>query len=86
MEPREIVVNVHSDVSSETAANLALSKKRAHAVVAWLVAHGPEQQPHFVERGYGSARPVASKTNTDSSDNTDGPQQNREIEVLLRRY
>jgi outer membrane protein OmpA-like peptidoglycan-associated protein len=80
-----IVINVHSDASGENAANLALSKKRAHAVVAWLVAHGPEHQPHFVKRGYGSTRPVAPKTNADGSDNMEGPQQNRRIEILLRR-
>ncbi len=85
IKPREIVINVHSDASGENAANLALSKKRAHAVVAWLVAHGPERQPHFVERGYGSTRPVAAKINADGSDNMEGSQQNRRIEILLRR-
>ena len=85
MEPLEIVINVHSDVSGENAVNLTLSKKRTHAVVAWLVAHGPERQPHFVERGHGSTRPVVPKTNAAGSDNMEGPQQHGRIEILLRR-
>jgi outer membrane protein OmpA-like peptidoglycan-associated protein len=85
MGPREIVISVRSDASGEGAANLALSKQRAHAVVAWLVAHGPEHEPHFIERGYGSIRPVKPNKNVDGSENTEVPQQSRQIEVLLRR-
>jgi outer membrane protein OmpA-like peptidoglycan-associated protein len=84
MAPREIVVIDHTDPSGEDAANLTLSKKRAHAVVAWLGAH-VEHQPHFVERGYGRNRPIAPNKNADGSDNTEGHQQNRRIEILLRR-
>jgi outer membrane protein OmpA-like peptidoglycan-associated protein len=83
MEPREIVIGVHSDASTENAANLALSKKRAHAVVAWLVAHGLEHEPHFVERGYGSIGSIKPNING-GSDNT-GAEQSHLIEVLLRR-
>ncbi len=87
MQPREIVVIGHTDSSVENDANPALSKKRAHAVAAWLAAHGPpEHQPHFVERGYARTQPpVAPNDNADGSDNTDGRQQKRRIEILLRR-
>lgn len=86
MQPREIVVIGHTDASGEDDANLALSKKRAHAVAAWLGAHGPpKHQPHFVERGYGRTRPVAPNDNADGSENREGRQQNRRIEILLRR-
>jgi outer membrane protein OmpA-like peptidoglycan-associated protein len=85
MGPRVIVINVHSDVSGDNATSLALSKKRAHAVAAWLLAHGAEHEPHFIERGYGSTRSTKPKTNVDASENTEGPQQSRQIEVLLRR-
>ena len=82
MRPRQIVVIGHTDLSGEDAARL--SKKRAHAVVAWLGVR-IEYQPHFVERGYVPSRQVTPGKNADGSDNTEEPPKNRGIEILLRR-
>ena len=85
IKPREIVVIGHTDSVGDDAANLALSKQRAHAIAAWLAAHAPKMRPHFVEEGFGRTRPVAPNHNADGSDNPAGQAANRRIEVLLRR-
>jgi outer membrane protein OmpA-like peptidoglycan-associated protein len=86
MRPREVVVVGHSDASTSADADLALTKKRARAVSAWLKAHGLNDEPHLVVQGYGGTLPVAPNENADGSDNPDGRQQNRRIEILLRRH
>jgi outer membrane protein OmpA-like peptidoglycan-associated protein len=83
--PREIVVIGHTDSVGDDAANLALSKQRAHAVAAWLSAHERNAKPHFITEGFGRTRPVAPNHNADGSDNPTGRAANRRIEILLRR-
>ena len=39
----------------------------------------------IVEKGYGRSRPVAPNHNADGSDSPEGRQQNRRIEIYLRR-
>jgi len=82
MQPREIVINVRHDPSGKNAAEPRLAKKRAHALVLWLTAHGPKRRPHFVERSDRSSQPTAANKNIDG---TDDAEQNRQIEILLRR-
>jgi OOP family OmpA-OmpF porin len=75
--PSSIEVAGHTDASGSDEANLALSQRRAQAVVDAMVRAGlpPER---FVPRGYGSAQPVAP----------DAPEQdrakNRRIEFIVR--
>jgi outer membrane protein OmpA-like peptidoglycan-associated protein len=86
MQPRQIVVVGHTDASSKHDADLALSKERAHAVSGWLRTHGLDDRPHLVAQGYGGTRPVAPNEKADGSDNPEGREQNRRIEILLRRH
>lgn len=53
-----LVVAGHTDGDGDEASNLALSRRRAEAVVAWLVAHGVDAGRLSAE-GYGESHPVA---------------------------
>ena len=67
-------VEGYTDNQGVAAANLALSEKRAQAVVAWLGAHGVDAS-RLSAKGFGQANPVADNT-TD-----DGRAKNRRVEL-----
>lgn len=85
IKPRQIVVIGYTDSVGDDAANLTLSRERAHAVALWLTTHAAKARPHFIEEGFGRTRPVAPNHNADGSDNPEGRAANRRIEILLRR-
>ncbi|HVX67504.1 MAG TPA: OmpA family protein [Bryobacteraceae bacterium] len=70
-----VLVEGHTDNVGTSAANLALSKQRAEAVVAWLVAKGIEK-PRLSAAGYGDKRPAADN-NTD-----EGRAKNRRVDIV----
>jgi OmpA-OmpF porin, OOP family len=68
-------VEGYTDNVGQAAANLALSERRAQAVVAWLAAHGVNAS-RLAAKGLGQANPVASNA-TD-----DGRARNRRVELV----
>ncbi|HUO00321.1 MAG TPA: OmpA family protein [Bradyrhizobium sp.] len=72
-----IEVAGHTDADGDDASNQTLSKKRAQAVVDYLVKAGLPGD-RFTATGYGSTQPVAS------NDTDEGKAQNRRIEFLVR--
>ena len=70
-----VEVEGHTDNTGADDANLALSQRRAQAVVARLVALGvPAKQ--MTAKGYGASRPIAS------NDTPAGKQRNRRVELV----
>jgi OOP family OmpA-OmpF porin len=67
-------VQAHTGDEGTAAANLALSRERAGAVVGWLVKNGVDGS-RLVPKGYGDSAPVAGRT-TDA-----GRAKNRRIEL-----
>ena len=72
----------HTDSIGSADYNQKLSEQRAQAVKTWLVARQavPAATPI---KGYGKGRPVASNTNPDGSDNPEGRQRNRRVEIVI---
>jgi len=72
----------HTDSWGSKKFNKRLSEKRARAVVEYLVSKGisPER---FVARGMGEEQPIAINENTDGSDNPEGRQLNRRVEIKI---
>ena len=68
-----VQVNGHTDNKGNPEANLALSKKRAEAVKAFLMANASSNFPseRIATRGYGDTQPIGSDA------------QNRRVEILL---
>jgi OOP family OmpA-OmpF porin len=74
-----VQVNGHTDNVGNSESNQALSKKRADAVKAWLMANAGSAMPadRIRVRGYGDSEPVGDNATAD------GKAQNRRVDVLM---
>jgi OmpA-OmpF porin, OOP family len=72
----KVRIEGHTDTRGKPAANKSLSKRRAAAVVKWLVKHGIKKG-RLSSEGFGQERPIATNL-TD-----DGRQQNRRVEFHI---
>lgn len=74
----------YTDAKGEDAYNLALSKRRADAVAAWLTTNGvPGARLHAT--GLGEADPVAPNQKPDGRDDPEGRAKNRRVEAIIPR-
>lgn len=81
----KVAIAGYTDAKGAEAYNLRLSEKRALAVKAWLVWHGEVDGKEMTTKGWGGAKPVASNTHPDGSDNPEGRQKNRRVEVTVKK-
>lgn len=77
-----IMIEGHTDARGEEAYNQRLSEQRAEAVKAHLVSKGVDAA-RIETRGLGMTRPVAPNARPDGSDDEEGRQRNRRVEVVL---
>ena len=77
-----VSIEGHTDAKGTDAYNDTLSEKRAATVKQWLVAHKAVPESTKVV-GYGERKPVAPNTKPDGSDDPDGRQKNRRVEVVV---
>jgi outer membrane protein OmpA-like peptidoglycan-associated protein len=75
-EIARVRVEGHTDDRGDAAANLDLSRRRAEAVVAFLVAHGVERS-RLEPRGHGAERPIADNRSDQ------GRRANRRVELHI---
>jgi outer membrane protein OmpA-like peptidoglycan-associated protein len=75
----------HTDSKGSDAYNLRLSKRRANSVKTWLIHKENLENVAFRTRGYGSKQPIAPNTKPDGSDNPEGRQKNRRVEIILKK-
>ena len=76
-----VQVSGHTDNVGDPSSNLALSKRRAEAVSAWLQANASSSFPkeRVRTRAYGDQQPLAS------NDTADGRARNRRVDIALVR-
>ena len=76
-----VQVSGHTDNVGDPSSNLALSKRRAEAVSAWLQANASSSFPkeRVRTRAYGDQQPVAA------NDTAQGRAQNRRVDIALIR-
>lgn len=74
----------HTDSKGDDAYNLRLSHERARAVRDWLVQRGVSQVTFAVE-GRGEKEPVAANEKPDGSDDPEGRQKNRRVQIVVRK-
>ncbi len=79
---KQAIVEGHTDGVGTDSYNQKLSERRASAVRNALVGRGlaPEK---LATRGYGKTKPVAPNQNADGSDNPQGREKNRRVEVVI---
>jgi outer membrane protein OmpA-like peptidoglycan-associated protein len=79
---KKLKIGGHTDALGSDDYNVNLSKKRAEAVKAFMIATGvPLGQVETV--GFGKTNPLSPNVNPDGSDNPDGRSRNRRAEILL---
>ncbi|MFN3816420.1 OmpA family protein [Brevundimonas sp.] len=77
-----IQIEGHTDSEGAEDYNQTLSERRAEAVAAYLVEQGVARD-RLRTAGYGTGRPVAPNAGPDGSDDEQGRQRNRRVEVIL---
>jgi outer membrane protein OmpA-like peptidoglycan-associated protein len=80
-----VSIDGYTDAKGADAYNLRLSDKRAASVKSWLVRRGEVSGKQIKTKGWGKASPVAPNTNPDGSDNPEGRQKNRRVEITVKK-
>jgi len=75
----------HTDSKGNDAYNQKLSERRAAAVKAWFIDKEGLGKLQFTTQGFGAKKPVAPNTKPDGSDDPDGRQKNRRVEIILKK-
>jgi outer membrane protein OmpA-like peptidoglycan-associated protein len=74
-----------TDSKGGKAYNQQLSDRRANAVRDYFVKEAGLRGISFSTKGYGADNPVASNTKPDGSDDPEGRQKNRRVEIVMRK-
>ncbi|MES2761168.1 MAG: OmpA family protein [Bacteroidota bacterium] len=77
-----IEISGHTDSKGTPEYNAKLSQDRATAVTDYLIAKGISKA-RLVSKGYGETKPAAPNTKADGSDNEEGRQLNRRVELKI---
>jgi len=83
--PGRVTVEGYTDSKGPDAHNQKLSEGRAASVTDWLVRKGSVEAARVTARGLGETRPVAPNTKPDGSDDPQGRQRNRRVEIAIRK-
>ncbi|MBP7809198.1 MAG: PD40 domain-containing protein [Bacteroidia bacterium] len=78
----KVEISGHTDSKGNDEYNKKLSEERAQAVVNKLIESGISAN-RFKAKGYGETKHVAPNTNADGSDNPEGRQLNRRVELTI---
>ena len=76
-------VEGHTDAKGNDGYNDALSTRRAKSVQAWLTRRGKVPVARITTAGLGKRQPVAPNQKPDGSDDPEGRQRNRRVEILV---
>ena len=77
-------IDGHTDGKGGKEYNQKLSERRANSVKTWLVGHGASNQ--MITHGFGDTKPVAPNIKPNGSDDPEGRQKNRRVEITLRKH
>ena len=78
-------VEGHTDGKGAADYNQKLSDRRANSVKEWLVKQGGVAASRLSAIGYGMTRPVAPNAKPNGSDDPDGRQKNRRVDIRLKK-
>jgi len=80
-----VTITGHTDAKGADDYNLELSRKRAESVKKWLVENGGIAPALITTWGRGESEPAAPNTKPDGTDNPEGRQQNRRVEIRIKK-
>lgn len=75
----------HTDGKGSDAYNQKLSERRATAVKAWFTEKEGISNVQFSTAGLGAKRPKVPNTKPDGSDDPEGRQKNRRVEIVVKK-
>jgi outer membrane protein OmpA-like peptidoglycan-associated protein len=78
-----MLIGGHTDGKGTHPYNMKLSENRADAVKNWLVANASIAGSRITTQGWGETKPVAPNEKPDGSDDPEGRQKNRRVEIVL---
>ena len=79
----KVRIEGHTDAKGTAAYNKTLSEHRADSVRRWLVEHEGLDKAKLTIQGHAATDPVAANTKPDGSDDPDGRQKNRRVEIVI---
>ncbi len=82
---RSVRIDGHTDSKGGDAYNQKLSERRAASVRQWLVEKEGLNTIKMSTQGFGAKRPVAPNAKPDGSDDPEGRQKNRRVEIVLAK-
>lgn len=80
-----IRVEGHTDAKGSDSYNQRLSLQRAEAVRNWLAGKGAIDRARITAAGMGATKPVAPNQRPDGSDDPEGRQRNRRVEIIISK-
>lgn len=78
-------VEGHTDSKGTDPYNQKLSVGRANSVKNWLIQKERLKDVRFSTAGFGAKNPVVSNTKPDGSDDPEGRQKNRRVEIIAKK-
>jgi outer membrane protein OmpA-like peptidoglycan-associated protein len=78
-------INGHTDAKGGDAYNMRLSERRANSVRDWFRTKGGLSSFKFETKGFGATQPVAPDKKPDGSDDPEGRQKNRRVEIIVTK-
>ncbi len=82
---RSVRIDGHTDSKGGDAYNQKLSERRAASVKQWLTEKEGLNTIKMSTQGFGAKRPVAPNAKPDGSDDPEGRQKNRRVEIVLAK-
>ena len=79
-----VVIEGHTDSKGKEKYNQDLSERRANSVKDWLVRNAGADGGRIETTGWGEAKPAVPNEKPDGSDDPDGRQQNRRVEITIK--
>jgi outer membrane protein OmpA-like peptidoglycan-associated protein len=80
-----VQINGHTDSKGDDAYNMRLSERRANSVRDWFRTKGGLASFQYTTKGFGETQPIAPNAKPDGSDDPEGRQKNRRVEIILSR-
>lgn len=81
----KVRVEGHTDTKGVDNYNFKLSQQRADSVKRWLASKGGIAATRIQTKGFGETRPVAPNAKPDGSDDPEGRQKNRRVEIIVEK-
>lgn len=79
-----VLIEGHTDSKGKESYNRKLSERRAASVKSWFVDHTQIDPARIETKGWGESKPAVANEKPDGSDDPQGRQRNRRVEITIK--